>query len=63
MVEIIRLIDAVGSVSKYFYEAIPIELIKKMMGVLKNIRGYIFDVMEKTTFEDLIESKSKGINI
>lgn len=59
LAEIIRLIDGplapVGSVSKYFYESTPIEQSKKMMGLMKNIRDYISDVMETTTFADLIE--------
>ncbi len=59
LAEIIRLIDGplapVGSVSKYFYEATPIEQNKKMIGVLKGIRDYISDVMEATTFSDLRE--------
>lgn len=66
LAEIIRLIDGplapVGSVSKYFYEATPIEQSKKMMGVLQDIRDHISDVMEKTTFADLIDSQSKGKN-
>lgn len=61
LAEIIRLIDGplapVGSVSKYFYESTPIEQSKKMMGLMKNIRDYISDVMETTTFADLIEEK------
>jgi Rrf2 family protein len=66
LAEIIRLIDGplapVGSVSKYFYESTPIEQSKKMMGVLQNIRDYISDVMEKTTFADLIEGQSREID-
>lgn len=61
LAEIIRLIDGplapVGSVSKYFYEATPIEQSKKMMGVLRNIRDYISDIMETTTFADLVEER------
>lgn len=61
LAEIIRLIDGplapVGSVSKYFYETTPSEQSKKMMGVLRNIRDYISDTMEKTTFADLTEEK------
>lgn len=60
--EIIRLIDGplapVGSVSKYFYEATPIEQSKKMIGVLRNVRNYISDIMETTTFADLVEEKN-----
>lgn len=63
LAEIIRLIDGplapVGSVSKYFYEASPIEQSKKMMGLLKNIRDYISDMMETTTFADLIEEANE----
>ena len=61
LAEIIRLIDGplapVGSVSKYFYESTPIEQSKKMMGVLRNIRDYISDIMETTTFADLVEER------
>lgn len=59
LAEIVRLIDGslapVGSVSEYFYESTPIEQSKKAMILLKNIRDYISDTMEKTTFEDLVE--------
>lgn len=62
LAEIIRLIDGplapVGSVSKYFYEETPIEQSKKMMRLLKNIRDYISDTMEKSTFADLVEVKN-----
>jgi len=61
LAEIIRLIDGplapVGSVSKYFYESTPIEQSKKMMGVLRDIRDYISDIMETTTFEDLVQER------
>jgi len=56
--EIVRLMDGalapVESVSKYFYEHTPIEKSKKLIGLFKEIRDYIADKMEKTTFADLI---------
>lgn len=65
LAEIIRLIDGplapVGSVSKYFYEETPIEQSKKMMGLLKDIRDHISDIMETTTFADLVEGKDEEI--
>jgi Rrf2 family cysteine metabolism transcriptional repressor len=56
--EIIRLIDGplapVESVSKYFYEHTPIEQNQKLVRVFKDIRDYIANKLENTTFEDLL---------
>ena len=56
--EVVRLMDGalapVESVSKYFYEHSPIEQNKKLIGLFKEIREYIANKMEKTTFADLI---------
>jgi Rrf2 family transcriptional regulator, cysteine metabolism repressor len=58
LAEIIRLMDGalapVESVSKYFYKNTPIEQHKKLISVFIDIRDYISDKLEKTTFEDLI---------
>jgi Rrf2 family protein len=59
LAEIIRLIDGaiapVGSVSVYFYENTPLEQHKKITSLLSDIRNYVSDKLEKTTFADLIE--------
>ena len=56
--EIVRLMDGalapVESVSKYFYEHTPIEQNKKLIALFKEIRDYIANKMEKTTFKDII---------
>jgi Rrf2 family transcriptional regulator, cysteine metabolism repressor len=58
LAEILRLMDGplapVYSVSTYFYEKTPIEQNKKMLKLLKEIRDYISDKMEKTTLADII---------
>ena len=57
--EILRLMDGalapVESVSIYFYEHTPIESNKKLMGLFKDIRDYVVNKLETTTFADLIE--------
>jgi len=57
--EIIRLMDGalapVESVSKYFYEHTAIEKNKRLITIFKNIRDYISNKLEKTTFADLIK--------
>jgi Rrf2 family protein len=59
LAEIIRLIDGaiapVGSVSVYFYENTPLEQHKKITSLLTDIRNYVSDKLEKTTFADLIK--------
>jgi len=56
--EIIRLMDGplapVGSVSKFFYDESPIEQSEKFIILLREIRDYISDKLEKTTFADLL---------
>ena len=58
LAEIIRLMDGalapVESVSTYFYERTPISDEQKLLLVFKNIRDYISDTLEQTTFADLI---------
>ena len=59
LAEIIRLLDGalapIESVSKYFYEITPIEQHKKLISVFIDIRDYVADKLEKTTFADLIK--------
>lgn len=56
--EITRLMDGAlaptESVSKYFYSHTPLEKEKKMMVVLKEIRDYIADRLEKLKLSDLV---------
>ena len=58
LAEILRLMDGplapVHSVSTYYYEKTPIEQNKKVWKILKDIRDYIANKMEKTTLADLI---------
>jgi len=57
--EIIRLMDGalapVESVSRYFYEKTPIEKSPKMIQLFREIRDYISDKLEGTTFADLLD--------
>ena len=56
--EIIRLIDGplapVDSVSQYFYSHTPIEQSEKLLSIFADIRNYIANKLENTTFSDLI---------
>jgi Rrf2 family protein len=56
--EIIRLFDGalapVESASKYFYDSSPVEQHKKLINLFIDIRNYVSDKMEKTSFQDLI---------
>lgn len=56
--EIVRLIDGplapVKSVSHFFYEHTPIEQNKALLSVFFDIRNYIAEKLENTTFQDLI---------
>ncbi|MEI7596086.1 MAG: Rrf2 family transcriptional regulator [Bacteroidota bacterium] len=56
--EILRLMDGalapVESVSKYFYENSPIEQNQKLINIFTDIRDYVSDKLEKSTFQDLI---------
>jgi Rrf2 family cysteine metabolism transcriptional repressor len=55
--EVIRLMDGalapVGSVSRYFYQPTPIEQSRKLSALMREIRDYISDKLEKTTFADM----------
>ena len=55
--EIVRLMDGalapVESVSRYFYEQTPIEKHEPLLQVFREIRDYIADKMENTSFADL----------
>lgn len=57
--KIIRLMDGalapVESVSKYFYGHTPIERNKSLMVLFKEIRDYVSNKLEKTSFWDLIK--------
>lgn len=59
LAEIIRLMDGhlapVVSVSKYYYESSPIEQHKPLLSLMKEIRDYIAERLEKTTFKDIIK--------
>jgi Rrf2 family cysteine metabolism transcriptional repressor len=59
LAEIIRLMDGalapVESASKYFYENTPVEQHKKLINIFIDIRDYISDKLEKTSFADLIK--------
>jgi Rrf2 family protein len=57
--EIVRLMDGalapVSSVSKYFYEESAVDQSKKLMKLFKEIRDYVSNKMENTTFADLVD--------
>lgn len=56
--EIVRLIDGplapVESASKYYYDHTPIEKSPKFLSLFKEIRDYISQKLEQTSFEDLL---------
>jgi len=58
LAEVIRLIDGplapVESVSKFFYVPTPVERSAKLTGMFREIRDYVADKLERTTFADLI---------
>jgi Rrf2 family transcriptional regulator, cysteine metabolism repressor len=58
LAEIIRLMDGalapVESASKYFYENTPVEQSPKLISIFIDIRDYVSDRLEQTTFKDLI---------
>jgi Rrf2 family protein len=58
LAEIIRLMDGalapVESVSTYFYESTPIEKSDKLLLLMKDIRNYVAERLEETTFSDLV---------
>lgn len=57
LAEIVRLFDGAlaptESVSQFFYEPTPIEKEGRLVGVLRDIRDYIADRLEKTTIADV----------
>jgi len=57
--EIVRLIDGplapVESVSTFFYSPGPLEKSEKFMALFKEIRDYIAQKLEHSTFADLLE--------
>lgn len=59
LAEIIRLMDGalapVVSASKYFYDNSPVGQHKKIMNVFIDIRDFISDKLENTSFADLVE--------
>ena len=59
LAEIIRLLDGalapVESASKYFYENTPIEQHTNLINVFIEIRDYVSDKLEETSFGDLIK--------
>jgi Rrf2 family transcriptional regulator, cysteine metabolism repressor len=59
LAEIIRLIDGalapVYSVSEYFYQKSPVEQNLRLLLVFKEIRDYISNKLENTTFKDLLD--------
>lgn len=58
LAEVIRLFDGalapVESVSKYFYQATPIERETKMLAVLGGIRDYVARTLEGTTLAEIL---------
>lgn len=57
LAEVIRLMDGalapVGSVSRYFYQSTPLEQNTKLLALMREIRDYISDKLENTTFADM----------
>lgn len=57
LAEVIRLFDGAlaptESVSKYFYEATPVEAEKKLLRVFREIRDYVSGRLERTTLADV----------
>ena len=58
LAEIVRLIDGAlaptESVSKYFYEATPVEKEKKLVRVFRDIRDYVSKRLEGTSLADVV---------
>ena len=56
--EIIRLMDgplaAIRSVSVYFYEETPLDQHKPLLGIFREIRDYVSNKLETTTFADIL---------
>ncbi len=55
--EIVRLLDGAlaptESVSKYFYEATPVEREEKLLDLFRDIRDYVAKKLEQTTLADV----------
>lgn len=56
--EVIRLIDGplapVESASRYFYEPTPVERSAKLIALFREIRDWVSERLEHTTFADLV---------
>jgi Rrf2 family transcriptional regulator, cysteine metabolism repressor len=56
--EVIRLMDGalapVESASTYFYQHTPLERSRKLLAVMRRIRNYIAQTLERLTFADLL---------
>jgi len=63
LAEVIRRMDGAlaptKAVSKFFYEPGPLEQSPPLMRVLRDIRNYIADRLENTSFADLVEHKRR----
>lgn len=61
LAQIVRLLDGplapAGSASKYFYEQTPIEKSKELLAVFRDIRDYLSEKMETTTFASLVPKR------
>ena len=57
LARVVRLLDGAlapsSSVSKYFYKPSPLEKEKKMIRLLREIRNYISEKLEKVTLADI----------
>jgi Rrf2 family transcriptional regulator, cysteine metabolism repressor len=64
LAEIIRLMDGplapVGSVSEYFRTSSPVERSSALTMVFRDVRNYLADKLEKTTFAELAESEDQA---
>lgn len=62
--EIVRLIDGalapVESVSEFFYASTPIEKSEGFIALFRDIRDYISNKLEQTTFADLINPNNQS---
>jgi Rrf2 family cysteine metabolism transcriptional repressor len=63
LAEVIRLMDGAlaptKAVSKYFYEPGPLEQSPPLLRVFRDIRNYVADKLENTSFADLVERKRR----
>ena len=64
LAEIIRLMDGPlapgGAVSEYFHASTPVERSSALMTVFRDIRNYLAEKLEKTTFADLLEMEDRA---